>query len=118
MPESACSLRVASVVANLLATHHTSMFHLLTTVNFSLKEEIFLVRTLHFLSCLLVSKVKCSFIYDTAPFFPGGFQKKTNLCTRVAVNLNVSHFKKSHCVQIAKRVIFFGEALVVMCTLN
>ena len=51
-------------------------------------------------------------------FFPGGFQKKTNICAKVAVNVNVSHFKKSHCVQIAKRVIFFGEVLVVMCTIN
>ena len=48
-----------------------------------------------------------------APFFPGGFQKKTSSCARVALNLNVSHFKKSHCVQIAKHVIF-----VVMYTFN
>ena len=34
----------------------------------------------------------------------------------MVANLNVLHLKKSHCVQIAKHMIFFGEALVVMCT--
>ena len=35
---------------------------------------------------------------------------------KIVANLNVSHLKKSHCVQIAKHYDFFGEALVVMCT--
>ena len=91
------------------------MFHLFNS-SFSLKKDVFPVGTLY--SCLLVSEVKCSFVYDivsliyvTAPFFPGGFQKKTNICAKEAVNVNVSHFKKSHCVQIAKRVIFSGRFL-------
>ena len=49
--------------------------------------------------------------------FPGGFRKKTNSwCAKMVANLNVLHLKKSHCVQIAEHIIFFGEALVVMCT--
>ena len=32
----------------------------------------------------------------------------------MAANLNVSHLKESLCVQIAKHMIFLGEALVAM----
>ena len=50
--ESACFRRVAmaSVVANLPATHLTVMFYPFKS-SFRLKQEMVLVRTLHLLTC-------------------------------------------------------------------
>ena len=53
-------------------------FTFLTTVNFSLKKEIFLVRTLHLFTCIYSQVflylrhivVLNRYIYVTAPFFP------------------------------------------------
>ena len=115
MPESACFLKV---LLHLPATHLTSLFYLFDS-SFSLKKEISLVRILH-LSTWILSQVFLNLrqfflIYVTVPLFPGGLRKKTNSrCAKMAANLNVSHFKKSLCVQIAKHMIFFGEALVAM----
>ena len=41
VPEGACFLRVASVFANLLETHHTSMFHLFNSSYSQFKERNF-----------------------------------------------------------------------------
>ena len=51
--ESACFRKVAmaSVVANLPATHLTVMFYLLKS-GFRLKQENFPVRTLHVFTCI------------------------------------------------------------------
>ena len=53
VPERACFRKVAmaSVVANLPATHLTVMFYLFKS-SFRLKKEIFLVRTLHLFTCI------------------------------------------------------------------
>ena len=93
-------------------------FTFLIPLNFFLKKEIFLRTENSTLVYLyLNSSVPLVFFFFFFFFvkayfiFPGGFEKKTNLCARVALNLNVSHFKKSHCVQIAKHVIFSGRLL-------
>ena len=88
-------------------------FTFLIPFNFFLKKEIFLRTENSTLVYLyLNSSVPLVFFFCHSSFlFPGGFEKKTNLCARVALNLNVSHFKKSHCVQIAKHVIFSGRLL-------
>ena len=60
MPESACFLKV---LLHLPATHLTSLFYLFDS-SFSLKKEIFLVRTLHLFTWIL--KAKCSLSYDSS----------------------------------------------------
>ena len=55
VPESACFRKVAmaSVVANLPATHLTVMFYLFKS-SFRLKQEILPVRTLHLFTCIKI----------------------------------------------------------------
>ena len=53
MPESACFLKV---LLHLPATHLTSLFYLFDS-SFSLKKEIFLVRTLHLFTWILRATV-------------------------------------------------------------
>ena len=60
MPEGACFLKV---LLHLPATFLTSLFYLLES-SFSLKKEIFLVRTLHLFTWIL--KAKYSLIYDSS----------------------------------------------------
>ena len=82
MPESACFLNVAMAndVANLPATHPTSMFGLLKAV--SVEERNFSGENSTLVYLYLKSSVQFTthfcLIYVTAPLFPGGFQKKTN----------------------------------------
>ena len=59
MPEGACFLKV---LLHLPATYLTSLFYLFDS-SFSLKKEIFLVRTLHLFTWIL--KAKYSLIYDS-----------------------------------------------------
>ena len=113
VPESACFRKVAmaNVVANLPATYLTVMFHLFKS-SFRLNKEFF---RWELYTCLLVSKVKCFFIYDIL------FFKSTSylLCFREVPKVDqfmvcqnsgkyeLSNFKKSRCAHIAKHMIFF-----------
>ena len=81
MPESACFRKVAmaSVVANLPATHLTVMFYLFKS-SFRLKQDIFPVRTLHsFLKSSALASLFTTYffflIYVISPLFTGDFRK-------------------------------------------
>ena len=78
-------------------------------------------------TCLLVSKVKCFFIYDILFFlnlrhisFVSGRLPKVDqfMVCQNSGKFELSNCKKSHCAHIAKHMIFFGEALVVINTLK
>ena len=101
---------MATVAANLPATHPTSMFYLLKAVsveerNFSCENSTLVYLYLKS-SVQLFTKQFC-LIYVTAPLFPGGFRKKTNSwCARIAVNLNV-HIQKITLCSYGKTCDFF-----------
>ena len=99
------NVSMANAAANLPATHPTSLLKAVWRKKL-LWWELY--------TCILVSKVKCSIIYDTvlfdlrhSSFIPGGFRKKPNSwCARIAVNLNV-HIQKNHIVLIWQNMCFF-----------
>ena len=123
VPERACfrKVAIASVVANVPATHLTVMFYLKFLKAVSVWSKKFFQWELY--TCLLVSKVKCFFIYDILFFkicvFSGRLPKVDQfMVCQNSGKFELSNFKKSLCAHIAKHMIIFGEALVVISTLK
>ena len=125
VPESACFRKVAmaSVDANLPPTHLTVMFCLFkssfrsssrklsgensTLVYLYLRSSASLFTTYLFLNLHHIS------------FVSGRLPKVDQfMVCQSGGKFEPPNFKKSHCVHIAKHMIFFGEALVVISTLN
>ena len=125
VPESACFRKVAmaSVVANLPVTHLTVMFYLFKS-SFRLKQEIVPVRTLHLFTCIksqVLLYLRHTFFLNLRhiSFVSGRLPKVDQfMVCQNSGKFEPSNFKKSHCAHIAKHMIFFGEALVVISTLN
>ena len=126
VPESACLRKVAmaSVAANLPATHLTVMFYLFKS-SFRLKQESFRGEN----STLVYLYLKSSASLFTTYFFflnlphisfvSGRLPKVDQFMVwQNSGKFEPSIFKKSHCAHIAKHMIFFGEAPVVISTLN
>ena len=123
VPESVCfgKVAMAGVVAN-HPTTHLSCFTFLKAV--SIWRKKFFRWELY--TCLFVSKVKCFFIYDILflnlrhiSFVSGRLPKVDQfMVCQNSGKFELSNFKKSHYAHIAKHMILFGEALVVISTLN
>ena len=87
-------------------------------------HESFPVRTLHLFTCIksqVLLYLRHTFFLNLRhiSFVSGRLPKVDQfMVCQSGGKFEPPNFKKSHCVHIAKHMIFFGEALVVMCTLN